>query len=364
MTGTSRTQRGSSVPLKTNGRGRAASRIALALLLLLLAVWVAQDFLAPLGWAVVIAITCWPLYLRFANLFAKLRRSVLAPLLFTALVGFILFLPVALAVHQATEEGQAIAASLTHYRQNGIPVPEWLPSVPAVGEHIARWWQANLSDVNAVGGWIGSDDTKNDAAVTQAIGIQLLHRLFLFAVALIALFGLLQHGAWIANRALDAADSVLGDPGERLARRMVEAVRGTVHGTLTVAIVEGAIIGAAYFLIGVPRPLLFTLLTMAFAMVPFGAWAMFTAASLVVVLQGGSTLAASGLFGFGALVMLIGDTLVWPKLVGNAARLPFLVALIGIFWGLHAFGLIGLFLGPVIMAAFITVLREWLIAKT
>ena len=363
MAGTSRTQRQSNSPLQTNSRVRAVSRIALALLLLLLAIWVAQDFLAPLGWAVVIAITCWPLYRRFAGVFSSARRDVLAPLLFTALVGCILFLPVALAVHQATEEGQALAASLTHYRKNGIPVPEWLPSVPTVGEHVSRWWQANLSDVNAVGGWIGPADT-NDAAVTQAIGVQIVHRLFLFAVALIALFGLLQHGGWIANRTLDAADTVLGDPGERLARRMVDAVRGTVHGTMTVAIVEGAIIGSAYFLLGVPKPLLLTLLTMAFAMVPFGAWAVFTAASLLLALQGGGTFAAVGLFGFGALVMLIGDTLVWPKLVGNAARLPFLVALIGIFGGLHAFGLIGLFLGPVIMAAFMTVVREWLVAKT
>jgi predicted PurR-regulated permease PerM len=364
MTGTSRTLRESNGPLKANGRVRVISRIALAIVLLLLAVWVAQDFLIPLGWAVLIAITCWPLYRRFADLFSSSHRRILAPLLFTALVAFILFLPVALAVHQATAEGQAIAESFAYYRKNGIAVPEWLPSVPAIGEHVSRWWQANLSDVNSVGAWIGYADTKNDAAMTQAIGLQILHRSFLFAVALIALFGLLQQGAWIANRALDAADNVLGERGERLASRIVEAVRGTVHGTMTIAIVEGPIIGVAYFLIGISKPLLFTLLTMAFAMLPFGAWAMFTTAGLMHVLGGGSTSAAVGLFCFGAFVMLIGDALVWPKLVGDAVRLPFLVALIGIFGGLHTFGLIGLFLGPVIMAAFFTVLREWIFLKT
>jgi predicted PurR-regulated permease PerM len=60
------------------------------------------------------------------------------------------------------------------------------------------------------------------------------------------------------------------------------------------------------------------------------------------------------------VVMLAGDHFVWPTLVGNSARLPFLVALIGIFGGLQVFGLIGLFVGPVIMAALLTVWREWL----
>jgi predicted PurR-regulated permease PerM len=65
-------------------------------------------------------------------------------------------------------------------------------------------------------------------------------------------------------------------------------------------------------------------------------------------------------FGFGSAVMLIGDNFIWPALVGSAARLPFLLALVGIFGGLQAFGLIGLFVGPVIVAAALVVWREWI----
>ncbi len=57
--------------------------------------------------------------------------------------------------------------------------------------------------------------------------------------------------------------------------------------------------------------------------------------------------------------MLAGDHCVWPVLVGGAARLPFLFAFVGIFGGLAAFGLLGLFLGPVVMAVLLTVWREW-----
>jgi predicted PurR-regulated permease PerM len=283
--------------------------------------------------------------------------------LFTLATGVLLFVPILLTIHQVAQDGHALAQSLNQFRQNGIPVPEWMPQFPVVGEAVARWWSVNLSDATAAAEWLGRPNPKNDAVMTRAVGSEMLHRTFLFLVAMIALFFLLREGPWLANRVLDTADRLLGDPGERLARKMVDAVRGTVNGTVVVAVVEGAIIGVAYFSAGVPNAMLFTLLTMAFAMLPLGAWAVFTTAALLLVLQGGSTLAAAGVFGFGAVVMLIGDMFVWPTLVGNGARMPFLVALIGIFGGLQAFGLIGLFLGPVILAAFLTVWREWLLPR-
>ena len=93
------------------------------------------------------------------------------------------------------------------------------------------------------------------------------------------------------------------------------------------------------------------MLTVAFAMVPFGAWAAFTAAAVTLLVSGGSDLAAAAVLCWGAVVMLSGDHFVWPLLVGGAARLPFLFAFIGIFGGLASFGLIGLFLGPVDLVA-------------
>ena len=226
---------------------------------------------------------------------------------------------------------------------------------------VRQWWEKNLSDPAAAASWIRSINADKAAEWTSALGSQLLHRGFMFFLCLIALFGFLRHGAWISNRLLDTADRILGDPGERLASKMVGAVRGTVNGTVLVAFAEGLLIGIAYLLAGVPSPVLFTLLTIAFAMVPFGAWAAFSVASVVLLISDGNLWSALGVFGWGVAVMLAGDHFVWPTLVGNAARLPFLVALIGIFGGLQVFGLIGLFVGPVIMAALLTVWREWLV---
>ena len=349
--------------LPIDARARGSARIVLAIGLLLVGLWVAQDFLAPLGWSVVIALTTWPVYRRFVAPLFKPGSTVLAPLCFTLVVGIVLFVPVAIALHQAVQQSQVVTQSLADIRENGIPVPGWLSTMP-LGAYGVDWWNANLSDPRGAAQWLGGKSGKEvDAVRSTTVGAEVLHRLFLFFIAIIGLFVLLRDGAWIGKRVLDTADRLLGDPGERLASKMVETVRGIVNGTVAVALAEGVIIGAAYVVLGVPNALLFTLLTMAFAMVPLGAWVVFTSAALLLLVQGGSMLAAAGVFGFGAVVMLVGDTFVWPALVGNQARLPFLLSLIGIFGGLQAFGLIGLFFGPMILAALWTVWREWLVPR-
>ena len=348
--------------LPNNSQAKLVSRSALAIALFLLAVLLAKDFLSAIGWAVIIAVTTWPIYLRFKRTFGSGRESALPALIFAIAAGAVILVPIALAAHQAGQESFAIEQSLQHYRKNGIPMPTWISQVPAVGEPATRWWQTNLSDPGRVGDWIGTAGNTETVAMTPGLGVEIMHRLFLILVSLIALYSFLRHGSWVANRCLETADRLLGLPGERLASKMVDAIRGTVNGTVTVAVIEGVLIGAAYFVVGVPNPLLFTLLTIAFAMVPLGAWAVFGWASIVSI-QGGDAWAGAGLFLFGAAIMLIGDMFFWPALVGGAARLPFLVAFIGIFGGLKVFGLLGLFLGPVIMAALYVIWREWLTAS-
>jgi predicted PurR-regulated permease PerM len=348
-------------PEPNNIKARLAARIVLAAGLVVLSFWMSLDFLAPLSWAVVIALTIWPTYRKFSAHIGAKPSDILAPLSFTLIVGFVLFLPVGIAIHEAAREGQTVLRSIEGIRHNGIPAPEWLQQMP-FGEPATRWWASNLSDPRNAGELLGGNlDKEAQAAWSRTLGGQVLHRAFSFILALISLFVILQNGAWIGNRVLDTADKILGDPGERLASKMVETVRGTVNGTVFVAAAEGILLGGAYVAAGVPSPLIFALLTIAFAMIPLGAWIVFTSAALLLLVQGGSVFAATAVFFFGAIVMVIGDIFVWPTIVGNQARLPFLAALIGIFGGLQTFGLIGLFIGPMILGALWIVWREWLL---
>jgi predicted PurR-regulated permease PerM len=336
---------------------RRIVRLCFAAALLALALWVARSHLAALAWAVVMAVAAWPLYERFS---ARLPgRRTLASLLFTVLTALLLAFPVVLALIEIGREAQAIMQWAGQARESGVPVPEWLTRMPLLGQHLDQWWRTNLADPKAAGDLFGEFNTNSLAEWSKSFGGQLLHRLFVALLTFMALFLLLRDGERIAARLLALADRWLGGPGERLAEKMVVAVRGVVNGTVLVAVGEGILIGAAYVVAGVPHAVLFAILTTAFAMLPLGAWFAFTAAALVHLVEGGSGLAAALVFGWGAVVMLIGDNFVQPGLIGGAARLPFLWALIGIAGGLETFGLVGLFLGPVVMAALLTIWREW-----
>jgi predicted PurR-regulated permease PerM len=350
-------------PLPLHSQGRKTARVGFAIALVVLALWVARDFLAPLAWAVILAIALWPLYARLVDTAETNRPPLLAPLFVTLVAGLALFTPLVLATQQIAREGDQIMGWIIGLRENGMPVPAWIAQLPIAGAQIERWWHSNLADPQSAGSWLAGLDLGSTIEWGKALSGQLLHRLLMFFIALLALFILLRNGAWIGRRVLEAADRLLGDPGERLASKMVDAVRGTVSGTVVVAVAEGLLIGAAYVVAGVPSPMLYTLLTIGFAMIPLGAWLAFSAAAIFLILHGGSGWAAAGIMAWGALVMMVGDHIVWPALVGGAARLPFLLALVGIFGGLQSFGLVGLFLGPVIMAALMTIWREWLMNR-
>jgi predicted PurR-regulated permease PerM len=341
-------------------RTRSVTRTAIAVLVVLLAAWVARDFLVALTWAAVIAITAWPIYIRFATPILGGRSAALAALVFTCLTGLVLLVPIVLAVHQIAQGSDAFVRSLNELRESGIPVPGWLAQLPIAGKYLDLWWRANLSNPEVQVEWLRGVNTENITAWTSTLGGALLHRLFLFLITLIALFLVLRDGTWLADHALATAGRLLGSPGELLLRKIVDAIRATVNGTLAAAILKGTLIGIAYVLTGVPHPLLFAVLTMTLAMVPLGAWLALTTAVLVLLGHGGPWWVAAGLAGFGTATLLIGENVIQPALIGGAARLPFLLVLIGIIGGMQSFGLLGLFLGPVIMAALLTIWREWI----
>ena len=346
--------------LPLDSRTRAVTRAAIAVMVMLLAAWVARDFLVALTWAAVIAIAAWPIYIRFATRILGNRSATLASLLFTFLTGVILLGPVVLTVHQIAQGSDAFARSLDQLQHSGIPVPTWLAGLPITGEYLDDWWRSHLSNPEVLVEWLRGMDPQSITAWTSTLGGALLHRLFLFLVTLIALFLVFRDGTWLADRALATAGRGLGNPGERLVVKIANAVRATVNGTVAASILKGAIIGTAYGLTGVPHAFLFAWLTMMLAMVPLGAWTALALAVLALLAKGGTLLVGVGLAVFGAATLLIAENVIQPALIGGAARLPFLLVLVGIIGGMQSFGLLGLFLGPVIMAALLTIWREWI----
>ena len=140
---------------------------------------------------------------------------------------------------------------------------------------------------------------------------------------------------------------------------MVRAVLGTVNGLVLVGLGEGVLLGFAYILAGLPHPVYDCGIRPGyFAVIPFGAPVVFGAAALYLA-AAGSTASAVAVLGTGLAIVFVADHFIRPVLIGGSVRLPFLWVLLGILGGLETVGILGLFLGPAVMAALISLWREW-----
>jgi predicted PurR-regulated permease PerM len=323
-----------------------------------LSFWVLGGFFGALAWAVVLTIATWPLYERFIALFPAGMRRTIAPLLFTLLIALIFIVPLGVAVVETWREMNGVMHWITNAEKSGAPAPEWLSRLPMAGSRIAAWWQQNLSEPGSITDLIGHTDTGRFARVTQEVSLVIARRLTFFAFTALTLFFLYRDGLALGLRFRTLCNRLLGQPGEYLATISVSAVRSTADGLVLVGLGEGAFLTAAYVGFGVPHPALLGAFTGLLAMIPFGAPVIFCLAAALLLAKG-SIGAAIGLVVFGFVVIGIADHLIRPALIGGAAKLPFLFVLLGIFGGLETFGLVGLFLGPAIMAAVVSLWREW-----
>jgi predicted PurR-regulated permease PerM len=334
------------------------ARAVLAIALTLLGLWILHRFLPALAWAAVLAIALWPIYRRLVEWLPAGEEGILAPLLITLVIGLVFTIPFLYVVIEGAREIRVVIHFLGEAQRSGITVPDWIQQLPLIGSMLADWWSANLSDPNALQELLGHLDTRSVAASARQYGAAVVHRLILFGFTLLTLFFLFRHGTRFSQELIRLSDRLLGPDGERIGRHMVQAVLASVNGLVLVGLAEGAVMGIAYIVAGLPHPVSVAALTGVLAIIPFGAPVAFGAAALYLV-GTSNTVAGVGLFCFGLVVVFVADHFIRPIIIGGAARLPFLWVLLGILGGLETFGIVGLFLGPAVMAAVISLWRDW-----
>jgi predicted PurR-regulated permease PerM len=330
---------------------------ALTLVLLSLGLWTLHEFLPALVWAGIFAIALWPLYRKVCARFPPGRHNVLMPSLFTLGVALVFLLPLVLVAVPLGRDAHGMYIWIEQARRSGIPPPDFLANLPLVGAEATTWWTANLADPAGASALLQRIGQADLFAKSREYGAMLAHRVVLFGFTLLTLFFLFRDGQHLTAQMRRASRRLFGPGGERVGEQMVASVHGTVDGLVLVGLGEGVLLGTAYAFAGVPHPSLLGLLTGVAAMIPFGAPLLFGLAGLLLLAQG-SMLAAIAVVGFGMVVSFVADHFIRPVLIGGTTRLPFIWVLLGILGGIGTWGLLGLFVGPALMAALILLWRE------
>ena len=345
-------------PAAASSSSQRLARIALATAVVGVGLWILGDFLPALAWAAVLAIALWPLHRNLLLLLPAHSDRALGPLLVTISIGIVFIAPLVLLGIALARESHFVIEFITEARHHGIPVPEWVGQLNLVGPALADWWRANLSDPAMAEAMIGRVNLRTLTESAREYGGEVVHRLAIFLFTLLTLFFLFRDGGALAEQLRELSDRLIGLRGERIARQMIAAVHGTVNGLVLVGLAEGILLGLVYFAVGLPYPASFGAATGVAAVIPFAAPVVYCVAGLYL-LAIGNTVGGIIIIAFGSVLLFVADHFVRPFLIGGAARLPFLLVLLGILGGLQTMGFLGLFLGPAVMAALVALWREW-----
>ena len=338
-------------------RAQWIARGVFAIALLSLCIWLLWSFVPALAWAAIISIATWPLYQRVKAWCPANLREVALPAAFTLAIGLVFVVPLVFFGFLMSREAQSAFAWIDQVRQNGLSVPDWASRLPVFGASFANWWHENLERPRDAAALVRGLNHHDLLAISESFGGHIGSILLTLTLSLLTLFFLFKDGESL-SRSLDFLSTRLFGPrGKPLGLQIVASIHGTVDGLVFVGIGEGFVLAIAYYVAGVPQAALLGVATAIGAIIPFGAFVMFSIASLLLICKG-SMIAATVIFLLGLVVLTIADHLVRPIVIGNATRLPFLLVLLGILGGVETCGLLGLFLGPAIMTVLVDLWRE------
>lgn len=323
--------------------------------LLLLAFMVVTPFLAPIAWAGVLAYASWPVASRIRR-WCK-NRDTLAASLSTALVALTLFLPLIWLVWLAQQELSNTYPVLQDFLTNPPPVPEAFRGLPWLGDwlvHQQATLVANPQGVSSViKAWLAAH-TNDLTTLAGGVGKNLVKLIFVIVI----LFFFYRDGVRIVRELRHVLERFIGAQVHDYLHAVGTTARAVVYGILLTALVQGIVAGLGYWVAGLASPVMFGVLTMILALIPFGTPLAWGAAGLWLLLQG-DTGAAIGVWIWGAVVVSQIDNFLRPLFISSVSPIPFLFVLFGVLGGLLAFGLVGLFIGPIVLAVIWAVWREW-----
>ena len=322
--------------------------------LLLLGFLVLDPFIVPVVWAAILAYVTWPGY---EWLLGKCRgRGIIAALAMTTVVSAAVIAPLAwLAVVVRVE-----LLHVYHHLQAllaGGSMPQTALRLPWIGDQLQELASRAAQDPNALGAELRNVLEHSREQIAHLIG-GISRNAAKLLLTVVSLFFVYRDGARIAAQLGRALEQVLGPRVHNYLTSIGQTVKAVVYGLVLAALVQGVLVGIGYGFAGVGAPVFLAALTTVCGLIPFAAPTIWVCVTGWLLLEG-NTFAGIGLLIWGGIVMGWTDHIVRPFLISREAQIPFLVVLFGVLGGLAAFGLVGLFVGPVILAVLLAIWREW-----
>lgn len=337
-------------------------RPVLAVLALLgligVSLWVLAPFIGPMIWAVTIVIATWPLMRRLQRLMWGSR--VAASTVMTLALLAVFFVPLGLAINTVLDNADTVIGWIRKAATTlpGSEPPAWVANLPLIGSRAADFWREVttqnlgplLSRITPHIGTLASQALKQ-AGVVGAIAIE-----FLLTVCLCAV--LYAWGEQAARKVRAFARTLAGERGVRTAALAGASIRGVALGVVVTALLQAVLAGIGLAVTGIPGAALLTALMLLLSIAQLGTLPVLIPATIWVFFTGetgwGIALAVWSVF------VATMDNFLRPWLIRQGADLPLLLIFAGVIGGLVAFGLVGLFIGPVVLAVTYTLLEAWI----
>jgi predicted PurR-regulated permease PerM len=325
--------------------------------LLVGSIWIMRPFLPAILWATTLVLATWPLLLRVQRC-AGNRRGI-AVLVMTTAVLLILILPLWVAINTLVTNIDVIGDMIRTALSLRIPPPpQWVANIPVVGKGVGEAWgrlsSAGLEELASNLRPYAGTLTQWIAAAAGNLGGMFLQFLLTTAIAAV----LYAKGEQAASGVLLFGRRLAGERGEKAVHLAGQAIRSVALGVVVTALAQSLIGGIGLRLTGLPFAALLSALMFVLCLIQLGPGLILVPA-VIWMYYVGDSFEATILLVFAIVAMTI-DQFIRPVLIRRGADLPLLLILVGVIGGLIAFGILGLFIGPTVLAVTYTLLNAWI----
>ena len=335
------------------------SGAALALLLIGCAI-VLRPFATALLWAVVLWIATTPIHERVLAWVGG--RRTIAALVMTLGTALVLLGPIVIVGFSVADSAKDLAGATRRWLEAGPPVvPAWIASLPLVGPYAADYWTTLAGDSQRL---LQEVQRFIEPASTWLLtgGLALGQGVVELALSVLIAFFLFRDGVTLSQRFRAGAVRIAGARAEHLVKTAVDTIQSVVYGIIGTALVQGVLAGFGFLIAGVPGAVVLGLLTFFMSIVPMGPPLVWGPAT-VWLYQNGMTGWAIFMLVWGLGVVSGVDNFVKPWLISQGSALPFILIFFGVLGGVLAFGFIGVFLGPTLLAVVYRLVLDWAVVS-